>query len=66
MTPCLMMAAAMRYRRPDRLWRFVRTDDGLIGPGYFRQLRLSQGRLHPFRCEGSVPQADAGQLHDRI
>jgi len=27
---------------------------------------LSNGRLHPFGGEGSVPQADAGQLHDRI
>lgn len=48
MTPYLMMAAAMRYGRPERLWRFVRTDDGIDGPRILSSATLIPRPPSPF------------------
>ena len=52
-TPLAIVVLRSNRRRNDR-------------PRILSSGTLSQGRFHPFRCEGSVSQADAGQLHDCI
>lgn len=46
--------------------RFRHRQSPFVGSVRLNIRTLSNGRLHPFGGEGSVSQADAGQLHDRI